>query len=126
MILKKDSNNKYATIKEANVFTKLKDVYIKENQKINVQGIVRCVMEKPNYLFASICDGTKAMSDDEHVHIALRLDNKNLKDRYYSVLKHMNLGQKIIGKNLKCERMWKYPKSYILIIEEDSDLEFYY
>lgn len=126
VIFRKDGKTKYEKIRYKNDFTKIKNINKKNNEIISVIGVVRCLMESSNYLMVSICDGTKEMSKDEHVSITLNKKNSELFNQYYELLKHMNLGQKIIAKKLCCNKMWKYPKSYMLNISENSELEFYF
>lgn len=121
LILRKDGNTKYNIENYSNQYTMLKD--IKDNNYISVKGIVRCVMENGNYLWVSICDGTVNLNDNKHYSISIRLNNKEMVDKHYSNLITMNIGEKIIAKNVKCEQMWKYPNSYLLNVDDKTELE---
>ena len=38
----------------------------------------------------------------------------------------MNIGEKIVAKNVLCEQMWKYKKSYLLHVDENTVIEAFY
>lgn len=126
LILRKDGKTKYNNESEDINYTKIKDIPKKSGEVVNVKGIVRCVMHQYNYLWVSICDGTDIMANDKHVHLSINLnyvsrDNSNLK-----LLESVNIGEKIDAKNVVCEQMRKYKKSYLLHINEDTELEAFY
>lgn len=122
LILRKDGKTKYNIENYRTQYTRLKDVKDNNNNYISVKGVVRCVMEKGNYLCVSICDGTENLNNDKHYSISIRLNDRRMVDKYYNLLTSMNMGEKIIAKNVKCEQMWKYPESYLLHIDDTTEL----
>lgn len=122
LILRKDGKTKYNIENYRTQYTRLKDVKKKNNNYISVKGVVRCVMEIGNYLWVSICDGTENLNNNKHYSISIRLNDRNMVDKYYDLLKSMNIGEKIIAKNVKCEKMWKYPESYLLNVDDTTEL----
>ena len=81
----------------------LKDIKDYNGKYVNVKGIVRCVIEKPNYLWVSICDGTDILNEDKHYHISIKLGDNNIRKRYYTIMKSMNIGEKIVAKMLNAK-----------------------
>lgn len=126
IILRKDGKTKYRIDKYDPNYIMLKDIKDYNGKYVNVKGIVRCVIEKPNYLWVSICDGTDILNEDKHYHISIKLGDNNIRKRYYTIMKSMNIGEKIVAKNVKCERMRKYKDSYLLNIEDKTDIKFNY
>lgn len=120
IILRKDGKSKYEINKYDKNYTMLKDIKDNNGKYVNVKGIVRCVIENENYLWISICDGTDILNDNKHYHISIKLSDKNITNKYYTLMRSMNIGEKIIAKNLKCEQMWKFPQSYLLQINDKT------
>lgn len=126
IILRKDGKVKYTEEKYDDNFTMLIDIKDNEGELVNVKGIVRFVHETPNYLWISICDGSDILSEDKHYYISMKLNDKINMNKYYEVMKYMNIGEKIIVNNVKCEKMRKYNESYLLNINDKTNIEFKY
>lgn len=122
LILRKDGKEKYKKEIEDTDFTKVKDIPEKEGELVNVKGIVRCMMKKGNYLWISICDGTDIMAGNKHVHISININKRDIMKKWSNLLESMNVGDKIVARNVICEQMWKYKKSYLLNVNEDTEI----
>lgn len=120
LILRKDGKKKYDSDEECTNYTRIKDIPNKIGQVVNVKGIVRCVMKQYNYLWVSICDGSDIMAEDKHVYLSI---DRNIKNKHFELLESANIGEKIVAKNLKCEQMWKYKKSYMLHVDNETKLK---
>ena len=122
LILRKDGKKKYKNENEDAKYTKIIDISNSTGQLVNVIGIVRCVIRAANYLWISICDGSDIMSDDKHVHLSINLNNRDIVKKWGDYFESMNIGEKIVAKNLVCIQMGKYKKSYLLEVSNDTEI----
>ncbi len=123
LILRKDGKQKYKSEEDDTKYTKIKNISSEKGKIVNVKGIVRCIIQQENYLWISICDGSEIMADDKHVYLSIRLNNSEIVKQWRSFFESMNIGEKIVAKNVRCEQMWKYKKSYLLNVNEESKIE---
>lgn len=125
-IFRKDNKKKYDDKRISSEYTSLKDLKYEDNKRVKVCGLVRCFKEKNNRYYVSICDGSKEMDELSSVWLAINKDDKDVYNKYGDTLKSMNVGQKIVAKNVIFEKAYKYPESLYLLIDNVTILEFYY
>ncbi len=126
LILRKDKKTKYGDRSSKIEYTPIKELASNIDEIINVKGIVRCVNETPNYTLVSICDGSDNMNNEKHANLCIKNTDVNLVNRYKNVLTNMNVGEMIKAEQVRCEKMWKYPNSYLLHITNESKIQFLY
>ena len=100
----------------------LKDIKNNDGKTVSVKGIVRSVMSTKNYLFVSICDFSESLDINKHYNISIKhIERIKYKDIYES-MKVMNIGERITAKNVVCEKMRIYSNSYLLKINNNTEL----
>lgn len=125
LILRSDNQTKYSPKKYPNTI-QLKDISKSIDKSVNVVGIVRCVMEQGNYLWVSICDGSIKLDENKHIYLSISIYDSEMMKKYGGLLSNMNVGERIEASNVRCERMWKYPGSYLLHIDKSSEVIGFY
>lgn len=121
-IFRKDGKLKYEMEKNSDEYTMLKDIKNNDGKTVSVKGIVRSVMSTKNYLFVSICDFSESLDINKHYNISIKhIERIKYKDIYES-MKVMNIGERITAKNVVCEKMRIYSNSYLLKINNNTEL----
>lgn len=125
-IFRKDKKKKYGIMKMPSEYTQLKDLSYQENGRVNVCGLVRCCDDRGSRYYVSICDGSEKMTENSSVWLFVNKCDTDAYSEYGDNLKSMNMGQKIEAINVIYEKAYKYPKSFYLLIDNNSELNFYY
>lgn len=122
VIFRKDNYIKYALLQNQETFVPHKNLNEFFGKRVNVAGIVRCSDSNSNSYSISICDGTIGVTKEISVWLYLQNKDTQAYSQFISKLKTMNLGQKIVAKDVICKKGIVHKNSIYLYLDIKSDV----